>query len=46
MLLKMTNTETILKVCRNFGIDSRLKETKALTDGHINTTILAVFENG
>ena len=46
MLLKMTNTETILKVCRNFGIDGRLKETKALTDGHINTTVLAVFENG
>lgn len=46
MLLKMTNTETILRVCRNFGIDGELKETKTLTDGHINTTVLAVFGNG
>lgn len=42
----MTNTENILNVCLNFSIDGELKETKTLTDGHINTTVLAVFQNG
>ncbi len=42
----MTNTENILNVCRNFSIYGELKETKTLTDGHINTTVLAVFQNG
>lgn len=46
MLFKMTNTETVLRVCRSFGINGELIETKTLTDGHINTTVLAVFENG
>lgn len=46
MLFKMTNTETVFRVCRSFGINGELIETKTLTDGHINTTVLAVFENG
>lgn len=40
----MVNNETIIRVCHAFGIDGRLKETKILTDGHINTTVCAVFE--
>lgn len=42
--MNMINNESILNVCRAFGIDGRLTETKPLTDGHINTTICAVFE--
>ena len=42
----MVNNEVILRVCRAFGIDGELKETKTLTDGHINTTVLAAFQDG
>lgn len=40
----MIDNEQLLSVCRAFGIDGELKETKALTDGHINTTYCATFE--
>lgn len=46
MYQKMVSNETIIKVCRAFGIKGRLTGTKVLTDGHINTTVCAVFENG
>ena len=42
----MVNNEVILRVCRAFGIEGELFETKILTDGHINTTVLATFKNG
>lgn len=42
----MVNNEAILKVCRAFGIEGELTETDILTDGHINTTVLAIFQNG
>ena len=41
----MTDKEILLSVCRKFGIGGELVETKVFSDGHINSTYLAVFES-
>ena len=40
----MVNSELLCDICRQFGIDGELVETKTLTDGHINTTVCVTFE--
>lgn len=40
------NDEKIISVCRAFGIDGDFIESKVFTDGHINSTHLAVFKDG
>lgn len=40
------NDEKINSVCRAFGIDGDFIESKVFTDGHINSTYLAVFRIG
>lgn len=40
------NNETIISVCRAFGIEGDFIESKIFTDGHINSTYLAVFRDG
>lgn len=43
----MIDNEIILSVCRLFGINGELVKTKLFTDGHINSTYYAEFnENG
>lgn len=42
----MNNIEKeLIEVCRNFNIDGEFHSYKVFTDGHINTTYLAVFVN-
>ena len=41
----MTEKELLLSVCRKFNIGGQLRETKVFSDGHINSTYLAVFES-
>ncbi|MGN0468770.1 MAG: phosphotransferase enzyme family protein [Acutalibacteraceae bacterium] len=41
----MIDNEQIQKVCRAFGIDGKLVKTQIFTDGHINSTYCAQFEN-
>ena len=46
-MITMTVTDTtIISVCREFGIEGEFTESKVFTDGHINSTYLAVFQNG
>ncbi len=42
----MIDNDIILRVCRAFGVEGELLETRTFTDGHINSTVLAIFENG
>ena len=42
----VVNDEKIISVCREFGIEGDFTESKVFTDGHINSTFLAVFKNG
>lgn len=39
----MINQEKLVSVCRVFGIEGDLVSSKVFTDGHINSTFLAVF---
>ncbi|MCM1365525.1 MAG: aminoglycoside phosphotransferase family protein [Faecalibacterium sp.] len=38
------NNESLISVCRAFGIEGDLINTKTFTDGHINSTYLAEFD--
>lgn len=38
------DNKQLLSVCREFGIDGALVETRVFTDGHINSTYLTIFK--
>ena len=38
------DNKQLLSVCREFGIDGTLIETRVFTDGHINSTYLTIFK--
>lgn len=41
----MNENEKVLSVCREFKIDGELTDVSIFSDGHINSTYLATFEN-
>ncbi|MFI3140854.1 MAG: phosphotransferase [Clostridia bacterium] len=43
--IEISVQKELVAVCRNFGIQGELTDCSRYTDGHINSTYLAVFEN-